>query len=237
MKKLLTITALAIACVFTPTPRASAQSAIFTYSGVPTSSLAPGASFTIGVNLNFTQGGNIQSLGGLSYWMYQQSPTSGFPFSITNRDVSGSQFSERQSPFIVYPQVLTPINVNPPGSFGGLNQPATAEESTDLGALGNPSFTNSTGVYFIANLTFSIAGNAAPGSYTIASTSATTPNVGGRISVFNASNSSGTTAPITQSPFTVTVIPEPSTYALLVTVGLGAAAIMYRRRSVATQSV
>lgn len=219
MKKFV-IAALALACVFTLEQRASAQSASFLYSNLPAGPLAPGASFTIGVTLDFTQGGAITNLGGLSYWFYQQNPTSGFPFSITNRDVTGSQFSQLQSPFILYPQIMDPINRNPDGS----------QDNTDLGALGNPNVTNGTGTYFIANITFSIAGNAAGGTYTISNTTAAAPSVGGRISRINANNMNGTTSPITSSPFNITVIPEPSSLALLAFAAVGVAAFVLRRR-------
>jgi hypothetical protein len=221
MKKTFLIIALAVSGAFMTAPVASAQNAFFTYTGVPTSPLMPGAVFTIGVTLDFTAGGQVTDLGGLSYWMYQQNPTAGFPLTITNRDVSGSQFNVLQSPFLVYPQILDPINRNPNGS----------QTDTDLGALGNPNVMNPSGTYFIANLTFSIGMNAAPGTYTVSNTTAQAPNVGGRISRINANNAQGTTAPINASPFSFTVVPEPSTYALLAFGGIGAAVMIYRRRS------
>lgn len=215
MKKLLVIAAIALATAITGAPRLFAQSASFTYSGVPTGALAPGATFTIQVSLVFTAGGSIMNLNGLSYWMAQQSPTSGFAFSITNRNASGSLFTDLQSPGLTYPQVMDPINRNQNGT----------QTSTDLGALSQTGQPN--GTYFIAALTFQIASNAAPGTYTIRNTTSTTPGVGGRISVINDSN--GNTFAIAASPFNITIVPEPSTFALL---GFGALAgvVAYRRR-------
>ncbi len=206
MKKLLIIAAIAVATVITGAPRASAQSANFSYTGVPVAPLLPGSSFTVDVFINFTSGGAINNLGGFSYWMWQ-SAGAGFPFAITNRDVTNppagftSIFTDLQSG-LVYPQIMDPINRNPNGTTNG----------TDLGALFNISLApQPTGTYFVAHLTFSVGAGA--GAYTIANTTQATPGIGGRFSVIT--DSEGDTFNIANSPFTVTIVPEPSTFALL----------------------
>jgi hypothetical protein len=194
---------------------------MFTYTGVPVAPLAPGASFTVQVSLQVVTGGTVGDLSGLSYWWSQQTAGPNFPFSITARNVTGSLFTDLQSG-LVFPQIIDPINRNPSGTT----------TSTDLGALiaigtpGQPS-----GTYFIAALTFQVDPAAAPGSYILRNTTSTTPGVGGRISVWN--DSEGDTAPIAASPFTITVIPEPSSIALLCVGLVSAGALAYRRRAVA----
>jgi hypothetical protein len=220
MKKLC-IAALAAAALFTTTHVAPAQSAFFTYTNVPSGPLAPGATFTIGVTLNFTAGGGITSVNGLSYWMYQQSPTSGFPFSITNRDVTSSLFTDLNSAFTAYPQRLDPISRNPNGTT----------VDTDLGALGDFNATNGTGTYFVSTLTFSLDLGAAAGIYTIGNTTVNSPNGANFESVVNDAN--GDATPIGASTFTIAVVPEPSTYALLAVGAIVAGVAVYRRRATA----
>ncbi len=241
MKKLLAIVAITLACAITGAPRASAQTASFTYQGVPTGAVNRGATFTISISLVFTSGGTISNLNGLSYWLAQNSPNSPFIFSIINRSIgtdpaqpggTGSRFRDLQStnyqlgitadpsdPFDpnARPQVLDRINRS--------THPNPDRQLSDLGALSaSPQVS---GTYFIADITFQVSSTAAAGTYTLGNTTSATPGVGGRISVINASN--GNTFPIASSPFNITVVPEPSTFALL---GVGAvgALVAYRRR-------
>jgi hypothetical protein len=219
MKKLILVAAVAAAFVITGAPRASAQSAFFTFTGVPTS-VTPGSSFTIGLNVTFQSGGNINNLAGFSYWMWQSAgTTSPFPFALTARNVAGSLFTDLQSG-AMFPQPMTPINRNMDGTT---NQ-------TDLGALfnSNGGSPQPSGTYFVANLTFSVAANAVNGAYTIANTTQATPNVGGRFSVIT--DNDGDTFGIAASPFNITVVPEPSTFALLGIGLVSAGAAAYRRR-------
>src|SRR5947209_10113678 len=129
-----------------------AQTAVFGFNdnnGSPNSgTYNPGDSFTFSITLGFAPGGNIANLDGLSYWMEQQNPNAPFYFSITNRDVTGSMFTDLQTPHIVYPQNLTPQNNNDLGAF---------LPGAGMGA----------GLYLIANLTIKIDASAAPGVYQI----------------------------------------------------------------------
>ena len=166
----------------------------------------PGSSFTIGLNFVITTGGNINSIVGSSYWFYQVSPFGGpFPFAITGFDGTGSLFTTTTPVF--------PISLNAP--TGGF--------SSGVPVPGLPS-----GTYFIGNLTFSVAPNGVPGSYTVGNTTSATPGVGGRISVLN--DSDGDTAPIAASNFNIAVVPEPSSLALMVVGAVGAGLAVYGRR-------
>ena len=116
-----------------------------------------------------------------------------------------------------------PTHVSP-NSRPGKPQWNAAEDLGGLAVYPLPS-----GSYFIAHITMSLGAGAPLGSYTIGNTTSLTPMVGGRISVINDSN--GNTAPIAASNFTIEVVPEPSTFALLATTAIGLCAVMlYRRR-------
>ena len=92
-----------------------------------------------------TGGKTVTDLDGVSCWFQQLSPsTPPFYVSITNRDVTGSQFTDLTNPGNIYPQNLNPANAKDLGAL------LPASES-GLGA----------GTYFIANLTISISPSAA----------------------------------------------------------------------------
>ncbi len=207
----LILAAAALLCTLAFVATSSAQTATFSYndgSGTPNAgSYAPGSSFTFSISLAFTPGGTVANLEGLSYWFEQQNPSAPFNFAITNRNATGSQFSVLQTPGVVYPQNMTPQNSS---DLGG-----SLPGATGLGA----------GNYFIANVTVSIAANAVPGTYLIENT---TTAIGKRSIV---SDDQGHTFGIPQSVYTVTVVPEPGT-AALVSIGLIGFAACWRKRVV-----
>jgi hypothetical protein len=171
------------------------QTAVFSYNdgnGTPNAgSYHPGDSFTFSITLAFTAGGTVANLDGLSYWMQQLSPGGGpFIASITLRDVTGSDFSDLQTPGLMYPQTLNPANAN------------------DLGAAipaGNPADGN--GSYLIANITIKIS-DTAPGTGVFVLDNTTS---GGKTSVISDSN--GHTFAIPEADYTITMVPEPGTWA------------------------
>ena len=220
MKKFLIVAAIIVSCAVTVVPRASAQTASFTYTGIPVGALAPNTSFTIGISVVFTSGGALQNINGLSYWMAQLSGPGGFPFMLTTRNIGASLFSDLQTNDfnLALPHIMDPIN----------RHPDLTTTNTDLGALTQAP--QPSGTYFLANLTFN-TGNAAPGTYSLGNTTAAVPGVGGRISVVN--DSDGDTFPIANSPFVIALIPEPNSIALLCVGLMSAGAVAYRRRAAA----
>ena len=211
MKKYLITVIAALACSFGAITTSSGQTANFIYNdgnGTPDAgSYTPGSSFTFSINLGFTPGGAILNLEGFSYW-FQQNNASPFNFSITLRDITGSMFTDLQTPALTYPQSLAPSNVK------------------DLGALLPGPTGIGAGTYFVANITISIDPSALPGVYTLQNVTS-----GGKTAFMF--NDAGTGFAIPASAYTVTVlpVPEPGSIAFVVGgVGLLAANFIRRRR-------
>jgi hypothetical protein len=210
MKKQLLAAVAVAGCLCGAMSDATAQTANFVYNdgnGVPDAgTYIPGDSFTFSINLVFTSGGSITNLDGLSYWFQQKSPGSPFIASITLRDVTGSPFSDLQTPGLTYPQNLNPSNAN------------------DLGGavpVGNSPLAS--GTYLVANITIQISG-AAPNMGTFVLDETLT---GGKTSVI--SDSLGNTFAIAEADYTITMIPEPGTWAAAV-LSLLAIGFTQRRR-------
>src|ERR1700751_4799877 len=102
MKKQVLAAVMALSCLLAIASVSRAQTALFVYNdgnGVPDAgTYHPGDSFTFSINLAFAPGGSIANLDGLSYWFQQKSPASPFIASITLRDVTGSSFTDLQTP-------------------------------------------------------------------------------------------------------------------------------------------
>jgi hypothetical protein len=185
-----------LVCTVAGLSTASAQTALFSYNdnvGTPDAgTYTPGSSFTFAIDITFAPGGSVANMVGLSYWFEQQNPNAPFYFAITNRDLSSSIFSFPQTANaqLTYPQNMTPQNVK---DLGGSTQ--------DLMGVG-------AGTYLVANLTISISAAAAPGTYVIENTT-----TGGKTSAI--SDDQGHTAPIPLATYTITVVPEPTTFGLL----------------------
>src|SRR5437016_3699960 len=166
MKKHLLVAITALLSVFATVAVSKAQTALFIYndgSGTPNAgTYTPGSTFTFSINLAFAPGGSVVNLDGLSYWFQQSFPAMApFPFSITLRDVTGSQFTFLQTPGLTYPQTLNPSNAKDLG--------ASTQSGVGVGA----------GTYFIADITVSIPVNApVTGTFTISNTT-----TGGKTSV------------------------------------------------------
>jgi hypothetical protein len=172
---------------------AIAQTAIFSYNdnnGAPNAgTYHPGDSFTFSINLTYAPGGSVNNLAGLSYWLQQRSPASPFILSVAGRDVTGSQFTFLQSPGAVFPQAMTPSN------------------SSDLGAGTQSGNGLGANTYFIANVTIQISPTAPiTGTYILSQTL-----TGGRTSVIT--DMVGHTFAIPEVDYTITMVPEPATWA------------------------
>ncbi len=188
-------------------PLAHAQTAAFSYNdgnGTPNAgTYHPGDSFTFSISLAYTPGGSVNNLAGLSYWLQQKSPGSPFIFSIAARDFTGSSFAFPQSPGAVFPQAINPSN------------------SSDLGAGTLSGSGVAGGNYFIANITVQISPTApASGTFVLSQTL-----TGGKTSVI--SDSVGHTFAIPEMDYTVTMVPESSTWAAA---ALMAALLLFRFR-------
>ena len=211
MKKRMLAAVAALICTLGLSGASFGQTALFSYndgSGTPNAgTYNPGDTFTFSITLTFAPGGAITNLDGLSYWFQQKTPA-GAPFiaSITLRDVTGSQFTDLQTPGLTYPQSLNPANAN------------------DLGALiPSPNPAVGAGTYFIANITMKIS-DTAPIIGTFVLDDILT---GGKTSVI--SDSAGHTFAIPEADYTITMVPEPGTW-IGGTLTLLALAFSQRRR-------
>jgi hypothetical protein len=175
----------------------------------------PGGTFTLQVNDTFTNFGGSY---GLSYWLQVNDALAGF-LTITSLTYN--------LPFTDGNNIGTfPFSfISLPGADTGFVTTTTANgQSGDLGATSNPLVIVPDGTYAdITDITFALAAGAPTGTYTLRTTTAS-PR--GSIQV----TSDFGDAAFPQASFVFSVVPEPSTLALIGLAGLGAGVIAYRRR-------
>ncbi len=215
MKKQLSIT---ISCLLLMAGLAFGQnSASFTFTNAGNNSV------TVNMNDTFTiDVGGMFNFDSTGYSLWLEAPTaSGFASSLSITNRTYLVFTDRTDNG--FPKVFSDTAGAQSGYLSDADTVINPQTGTiDQGDLGATGFATA-GTYNLGQITFSLAG-AAPGTYTLFSTV-----ISPRQSQFT---QSGTFQSINTpaSPFTVTVVPEPSTWSMLILGGLGTVGLVALRR-------
>ncbi len=172
----------------------------------------PGSSFTFDITLSVANSGTdpvANPINSISYWFETSALNNGY-FSITNRNLTGSSFSDPQS--TAFPQsIVAGGNANDLGATTPTNTSVATDNS-----------------YFIATITLAIAPNTPAGTYTISTTNINSNPDHSKTSTVGDTNF--TRHNIAAATYTITVVPEPATLSLLALSGLGSFGLNVLRR-------
>jgi hypothetical protein len=188
------------------------QSISLSFSG-PTN-WTPGGAIVLSTTDTFSNlGGSI----GLSYWVQVNNTIAPF---LTITSLTYHQPFPDGNNIGIFPFSFNSVA----GADAGFMSTTTANGlSGDLGATSTNYVLIPDGSYHVTDIIFAIAANAPAGTYTLRTTTASPRESIQLTSGFGE-------APFPQASFVFTVVPEPSTLALIALTGMAGGVIAYRRR-------
>lgn len=182
-----------------------------------TINIAAGGTFVLSLQINAAQATNS-----LDYWLTQFSgPTTG-AFTITSWDFTGSAYPDPSFTGSFAGDTYsntTGAPFSPDGIIDGRLQP---RDGPDLGASTTSGGDIASGLHQVVNLTLQVSPTAASGTYELRSFD---------YSGFGWSNTASPDNPFdNQAAININVVPEPSTWSLVILGGLGAVGVTTLRR-------